>query len=209
MIGSLSLSGAPTPGALLGTRGSMELINSINNASGMNAYFGSNSDPFKTGYNMFMQSVVYPIRVVGTQVQQTAKKLFETDYIKNIDTIEKLEEGIPPSMYDAIGLYEPIRELASQNRIDCFGFTNPYLKEAEDYWGRLISNGSTDVDETTLIKENGQSYIELKYEFNGSDPDYTIEELEAIQSTRNFISEFLQDEELKKYDFTNYPNLRG
>ena len=207
MIRTISLTSAPTPGALLGTVGSRELINSINSASGASAYFGSLEDPFKTSYQSFMTNVIQPIREVTYQLREVAQELFHKtrDEVRRIDTLNELEKGIPPCMYDVYALYEPINKLALQGRVDVWGIDPTYLKEREDYWGRLISNGTAEIS----TEKRDEYNFTVEWVEESTDPYWTIEMLEDIEASREYVDKFYENEKTKMYDITSYPDLKG
>ena len=98
-------------GSLLGTNGSQELLRQINQRSGAGSFFGSMSDPFRTQFHNFMQTIVEPIRATGEVLASTVDTLLKPDKFRPIDSLAQLKKGIPPCMREGIVYYEPIRQL--------------------------------------------------------------------------------------------------
>lgn len=195
----------PTPADLLGTTGTRETIELINREIGGGGYFGSEADPFRTGYKTFMTQVIEPIRNAAFYVAATAKKLMDPDQIKPIVTMDDLER-IPPSMHLPILTYQPVRSLLKAGRIDGFGYTIDQLPE-EDVYGRLINNGTTSlhIDDYRDHKEELIEYT-LEWEWASDDPDLSFDEMDYIADTRAFLDYVLEHTDV---DPTDAPSLRG
>ena len=192
-------------GALLGTSGRSELIQEINSHCGGGSFFGSEMDPYRDSYNVFMQTIVEPIRQARTGLQQVSSSLNKVDQYRSITNLEELERGIPPCMRMGILTYAPIRKQLEEERIDGFGIKAEDLPD-EDVYGRLISNGQVEIHSSTLDKDGK---IDVKWEFSTDDPEITRDELDMLEDTRTFIDKFMSDEDTKYLDFTDYPNLHS
>ena len=190
-------------GAILGTSGSADLIANINQRCGGGSFFGSDVDPFKTGFTNFMQTVVQPVQVIDQKLKTTAKKLFDPDQWRAIDSLKELEKGIPPCMHLPILYYEPIRKMHDEERIDGFGINARTLQE-EDPYKDLIESGRFEIH-SSMCDKNGD--IGVHWRFSTVDPELTPEQIVQLDTTRQFIDRFLNDEQTKVMDFTDYPNL--
>ena len=199
---TLTLSGIPSAGALLGTGVSADILTRINQNIGTNqSFFGSVHDMFSTGRQMFVDNIITPIRNIATQLKHTAARLVQQDKIMPI-LVESDFEYIPPSMMMPILLFEPVRELHKQGRVDGFGFDPDNLPE-EDVYGRLIDNGT--VEDIWSASDKDGKY-QLTWVFDSDDPVLSFDELDYIADTRMAILDLLKN---TNYDPTNYPQSRG
>lgn len=193
-------------GAILGTSGSAALIDNINQQyGGSGSFFGSAADPFRTGFQNFMMTVVQPIRETQHILHQTASKLFRKDEIRVINSLEELAAGIPPSMHAPLLYYPPIRQMLLDGRIDGFGVPEETMVE-EDVYGRLISNHMVTFTSADIADDNTVLFSSTT---RSTDPELTPEQIEAIEVTRWFADAFITGETTKHMDFTDYPNLHG
>lgn len=194
----IRLDAVPTPGALLGTSGSAELIANINSRLGLvSDYFGSVHDVFSRGRQAFVRNIVEPIRQVGLQVRQAANKFVKNDvYIPLVDR-KDFEEYIPPCMQMPILMHEPVRRLHEQGRISGFGIAPEALPE-EDAYGRLINNGVVE-DLASAMDKNGE--FTVYWEYDTMDPDLSHQDLDYIEQTRDAITAMLGGSD--RWDPTN------
>lgn len=202
MLQPIYLNAVPSPGSLLGTEGTADIIRSINLNMGMDhGFFGSVNDVFQAGRQAFVQNIIEPIRRVTTQLKNTAAKLLRNDVIVPLVTIEDFHY-VPPKMHMPILMYEPVRALHAEGRIDGFGYNAEDLP-TEDVYGRLISNGRVD-DVRAAMDKTGT--FEVHYCFDSMDPELSFEELDYIDTTRQAIDELLANTSV---DPTNAPMTRG
>lgn len=190
--------------SLLGVRGRQEVLQEINQNTG-GSYFGSADNPFRTGFQNFMRSVVEPIRNTGFAIANVVGNIFKEDKIVPIRNIEDLKKGIPPSMWLPIVYYEPVREMLDDGIISGFGI-DPDKLVKDDPYDHICKSGVVEINDDTL-NENGEFWLEFTE--NSDDPELTVEEKLAITATRRFIDEFFADEVTKYMDITDYPNLHG
>lgn len=194
-------------GAMLGTSGSSELIKTINHYTGGDTYYGSTGDPFRNNYMHFMQNIVQPVRDTQLKLQAAKMTIEQVDEYRAIESIEDLEQGIPPCMYDGIITFQPIRELALAGKIEAFGI-DVAVGSLEDPYGRLINNGTV-----MLVPENidKDSMVEIVHEWRSTDPDINIDQLDLLERTRLYLEEFLINEKTCHIDPTSVPygELRG
>lgn len=194
-------------GNLLGSAGAPELMKKISTMAGYGSnHFGTMSDPFRDHFQNFMSVVVEPIRQVQIQLQQAGVTVQREDKIRSITTVEQLQDGVPPCMIKAILTFPPIRKLAEDGRIDAWGIDVSTFPE-EDEYGRLIANGTVELIPANIV--DGE--VTLTYEWCSLDPVVTLDELDDISDTREFLEQFLEDEDTKHLDPTAVPygQLRG
>lgn len=190
--------------SLLGVRGHQEVLQNINQNAG-GSYYGSQSDPFRQGFQNFMTRVVEPIRNAGNMIYNAVNNFIIKDEIRPITNVKQLSRGIPPKMQLPIIYYEPVRQMLDDGAIDGFGI-DPSRLVKEDPYKDMCESGIYDVNIDT-IDNNGNYTVE--HVRNSWDPDLTPDEVMDITLTREFISKFLEDEVTKYLDPTNYPALHG
>lgn len=190
-------------GAILGTSGQQDLINNINARCGGGSFFGSMADPFRTGFQSFMNTVIEPIRQVRQTLEQTASKLANPDRFRPITSMEDLQQGIPPCMHLGIVYYKPIRQMLEEERIDGFGIDPSTLMD-EDPYESVINSGRVMIH-SSLLGPNGEYTV--TWTEKSIDPEISFEEKMALDLTRQYIDEFRMSEETKHLDFTSYPDL--
>lgn len=190
--------------SLLGVRGHQEVLQHINQNAG-GSYYGSESDPFRQGFQTFMNQVVEPIRQASVKISNVINNFVIKDEIKCIDNVKILAKGIPPKMQLPIIYYEPVRTMLDDGAIDGFGI-DPSKLAKDDPYADMCKSGVVDITTDTV---NDKGEYEVEFIWNSDDPDLTPEEIMNITLTREFIDKFLKDETTKYLDPTNYPELHG
>lgn len=190
--------------SLLGVRGYQEVLQSINQTSG-GSYYGSESDPYREGFQNFITNVVEPVRQAGMAIYNTARELIIRDEIRCINSVAELKKGIPPKMQLPIVYYEPIRTMLDDGDIDGFGI-DPSKLAKDDPYKELCEAGTVSFTAEELPDDG--SYVQ-EVVWDSTWPDLTPEEAMNLQMTREFIDTFLKDEVTKYLDPTNYPHLHG
>jgi hypothetical protein len=190
-------------GALLGTTGSNELIAKINRQSGNGTYFGSQLDPLRTGFQMFMTKIIEPARATSIKLFDAARQLVNHDVYKKIDSLAKLKEGMPPCMRLGVIYYPPIRRMLEEERITGYGI-NPLCLQDGDPYGAVLQSGVVDVH-SKLVGKDGS--FEVEWNYSSIDPEMTIEEMECLQATRDYFDKFNADENTAHLDFTDPTQL--
>ena len=191
----MELSAAMPIGSLYGQSGMQDILQSVNSRlnGGASVMFGEDN-PMLNTFRDFKVAVLDKIEE-GRQLLKRGLGVITgqvTDVMIPI-TSEEILQNIPECMYIPILTYEPVRKLFEAGRIQGYGLTPadlPYMER--DMWGRLISNGKADI----VPGEKPPEYLE--YHFNSYDPDYEIEDLTAIDESRQFIDRWLKDEMCKK-----------
>ena len=105
-----------------------------------------------------------------------------------LDTIDDLFT-IPPCMEEMIALYAPVRKLAEQGRIRCFGMNLEDLPP-NDFYGRITDNFSCD-DVGASLDENDT--YQWKAECYSDDTNLSGEQQLMIWKTRRVIDRILRD----------------
>lgn len=183
------LDGVPSLGSLLGTSGRKQIIDNLNINMGTNhEYFGSVHDIFAKGRQAFVQNVVDPIRRNAAKISQAVVKYTRPDVIMEL-TKEKDFEYIPPCMEMSILLYPPVYELFKQGRVEGFGY-HPEQVSSNDYYGRLINNGTYN-DDVTPLDDDGD--FTVTYEYHDSDPELSEAELNMIENTREAVKRIIDN----------------
>ena len=193
----------PNLGSFLGNKGGQRLVDELNfrlSANGGGTVFAQNSSSsINERMQMFISNVIEPERVATEQFMEVIGNTF-IDAIRPIVSVEDLEQGIPLSMHEAIVTFEPIKTLLTAEEVYGFGYRAVDLPK-EDRIGRLINNGMVDLSEPP--PEGG---YEMVWEWDLDDPDLTLDELDHIERTRNWMDKFIKQ---TKFDPTSYPDERG
>lgn len=193
----------PNLGSFLGNKGGQRLVEELNfrlSANGGGTVFAQNSSSsIQERMNMFLTNVIEPERLDTEHFMEVIGNTF-IDAIRPIVSVEDLEQGIPLSMHESIITYAPVKTLLEAEEIYGFGYRIQDLPK-EDRIGRLISNGVVDLSEP----EPEGGYV-MTWEWDLDDPDLSLEELNHIERTRNWMREFIEQ---TKFDPTSYPDERG
>ena len=198
---AITVSDIPTPGALMGTTGSAQLIQSINESFGASSFFGSAKDIYASVSNAFVENVVRPIQEMGHTLKHMSRTLMNPDEYRPLLTLEEMRYT-PPCMQLPIVMYAPVRKLLEQGRISGYGYDPDNLPE-EDVFGRLCSNGLV---EDILEACGDNDACDLFYEWHDDDPDLTLDEIAAIQETRAAVDYILES---TLFDPTDPTSERG
>lgn len=192
----------------MGSTGMQDVIDHMNsrwNTQGSGVIFGEGvfGDRYRAFTDLVSSRQSNTIRMVEKAIQSvTCPDMFQ--YISCVEDLER----VPPCMYVPLLTHAPMRKLLEEGRISGWGVNIGELPE-EDICGRLINNGRIDTadEEWRKDKERGVSYI-----FKSDDPDYTIEQLNMIETSRAFIDSYLE-EQLgpggDNLDPTDLPNVMG
>jgi hypothetical protein len=190
------LSSIPSLGSLFGTSASSDLINQINSSLPTQGVFGSSLDPFKAHYENFLTNIVNPILATHDQIQQlqVISITSEEDKIISIYNLDQLQFHCPSMMRLPILMYPPVMQLYEENKLTAWNLDIPKEVREHDIYGEAIKNCVADLDwneEEGLI---GYTYWESTY------PDITLDELEDIQETRDFIDQILEETDFDPTD---------
>jgi hypothetical protein len=199
------LTSIPSLGSLFGTSASPELINQINASLPTQGVFGTALDPFKVHYENFKQQIINPILATHEQIQslKTMTTEVQEDKIVSIYNVDQLEFQCPKAMHMPILLHTPIRQLYEQGKISGWGYdisslSNIDSKEiAPDIYGEMLKSCVADMDYEKDQGLVGYSYWDSTY------PDLTLDELEDIQETREFLDDLLEYSDIDPTDPSN------
>lgn len=185
-------------GMLMGDQGSTRTIQAINDMYGVNA--GTvYSEAGSQHYLMVQQSID---NIVSKLI--TANDLLRTvsDFKQILDREQLCY--VPEPMQLPILTMPEIRELHQQGKLYGFGVPADAVPD-EDVYGRMINSGRVSI----VGYDDNPEEIYRTFEWNSSDPELSLAELENIRATREFISEMLQTQREAggdQLDPTDYPN---
>lgn len=194
-------------GVFTGSTGMRDVLEHMNATwrNGANVIFGEGI--FGDRYRAFKELVTDRQREIIRTVEKTVQAVTCPDKIVAIESREDLEH-VPPAMYIPILTYAPVRKLYDEGMIRGWNVSPEELPE-EDVVGRMINNGRFRSDDEEWMKDPESG---VKYTFKTGDPDYTREELNQIETTREFIDRYLEEElgpKGSKLDLTDLPNQMG
>ena len=204
MMPFLSLSELPSVSAVFGARGKADLLNQISKDWGDGGTrFGQPGDLFLNNHLSFLQGLVEVYNKTADVVTAAFSAFTNRDKIHAITDLEQLGV-VPATMWMPILTMPKLRVLLEAGEIHGFG-VEPHELPKEDETGRLIRNGST-------VIHPGKPQ-QLVWVWKGTDPKYTVDEIEQLQETRQFIDSFLESQMRKpvgqRQDPTDYPRLQG
>lgn len=173
-----SASRMPSLGMLIGSRASSDVFDSVN-SFGHKSFFGSDFDHIS---QEFFNRHVRPMDQLTIEISNTVNMILNPDQFRILDTMEALQ-STPPCMEMSILLYEPVRKLFEQGRVEGYGY-NPDTLPDEDVYGRLIDNFTCE-DVAEASDEEG--YYTLTGTLYSTDPDLDDDSLYAIRRSREYI----------------------
>lgn len=173
--------------------------------NGANVIFGEGV--FGDRYRAFKELVSDRQRDMIQAVEKTIQAVRCPDKIIAIESQDDLAH-VPASMYIPILTYAPVRKLFEDGMIRGWGVGYAELPD-EDVVGRMINDGRFRSDDEEWMKDPEAG---VKFTFKTGDPDYTREELNKIETSREFIDTWLE-EQLgpggDHLDMTDLPNPMG
>lgn len=199
--GAISIGDIPSPGALLGTSGSANLIQSINESLGAASFFGSARDAYSTVSNAFIENVVNPIRNMSQEITHLSRKLLNPDAFRALETRDDFTYT-PPCMFLPIVMYAPMRKLLEQGRIGGYGFDPENFPDVDPYEHIVESGTINDVLEAC----GDESACDLTWTWYSDDPELSIDEIDHIYDTRRAIDVILAED---AWDPTDPASERG
>lgn len=178
----------PSLGTLLGSSGRKAIIDRINRETGSTGgvLFGSADDPYAHQYSSFMNTV-------QAVVDNTSEMLLDsTDFIMDQDRLIPIVSDrdlhrVPVVMQQHILTMPSIRQYVEREEIHAWGWSEEDLPQ-EDVAGRLISNG--------YVEQNyaGEFPETMNYHWIDTDPDFSPEQLEIIDQSRQFVDAYITDQ---------------
>lgn len=185
---AVTVTDIPSPGALMGTTGSAQLVQSINEQFGGAGFFGSVNDAYTSVTNAFIRNIVRPMQAMEQSLQHLSRTLFNPDEIRALVTMEDYKY-IPPCMQLPIVMYTPVRKLLEQGRVSGFGYDVENLPD-ENPFERIVNNGYCE-DILEAATAAGSDYISLEWEWRDDDPDLSIDEIENVAATFEYVDYIL------------------
>lgn len=184
----LEMPSAMPLGFYLGQSGSQAVLDELN-ASWRNSGTGVifEQDSFGDKFKAFSSFVTSQTQAISDTVKKAVEAVSCPNKIQEIVCEEDLR-NIPACMYVPILTMPEIRPLFEGGQINGFGLDISDLPD-EDVYGRLINNGKIDTGDPNYDRESPMSW-----EWKSTDPLLTIEELEKIETSRAYISTFLEEQ---------------
>ena len=179
----------PSVGSIIGSTMSNDALRGFNSKYGGGTMFGNVGDPEAQRYQAFINLVVTPSIYTTNQIMLNGLQLSEDNNIIPIINTEALMH-IPACMHIPILTYEPIRKKLEDGVIYGFGYEPDQLPE-EDIVGRLINNGRVIFNDNTKVWKDPTEFV---WEFKDTDPIYSEDELDILETSREFIAEMLRNE---------------
>lgn len=189
----------------------MAIVHPITHVSGTNsipisAYVGAsfsdqsfgntwqNDDVFFNGRfaeeeRQFEERFIKPLDDMANDIMLTRKRMDERlDVWRALETKDDLM-ATPVCMEEMIAVYEPVRKLAEQGRIRCFGLDVDTLPR-NDFYGRITENFSCD-DVGAALDEHER--YKWKATCFSDDPALSAEQQHMIWKSRRTIDRILRD----------------
>lgn len=193
-------------GALVSSQEDMrEVIDHMNStwrSTGAGVIFGEGA--FGDRYRAFQELVTGREQSVIEAVAKTITAVTCPDKFMVIDSQEALEH-VPQCMQIPILSYAPVRKLFEDGAIKGWDIPWTDLPE-EDVYARMIEYGRFHSDDEKWMKDLDKGVV---FGFRSGDPDLTREQLNMIESSREFIDSWLE-EQLgpggEHLDMTDLPN---
>lgn len=186
-----------------GCQAVLEELNASWRNSGSGVIFSN--DTFSNRFKEFSSMIGKQITEVKDTVLRAVEAVCCPNKIQELTCAEDLQ-NIPACMHIPILTMPEIRPLFEAGRLNGWGVTADQLPE-EDVVGRLIKNGRFDTGDPDYDPE-----APVRWTFVSDDPDYTREELDKIETSREFISTWLEEqmgEGGDELDITDLPNRMG
>lgn len=206
VLSLITLPSAIPMGAFLGQCGSQAVLDDLN-ASWRNSGSGVifSQDTFSQKFQAFSSMIGQQIADIKNTVLRSVEAVCCPNKFQEITCQDDLHH-VPACMFIPILTAPDVRPLFEAGRLDGWGVTAEQLPE-EDVYGRLIKNGrfctgDDDYDRNGLIS----------WTYESGDPDLTREELDKIETSREWISTFLEEqmgEGGDEMDITDIPNRMG
>lgn len=171
---------------MLGTTASDQLLAEINGSYGGNAFFAQARGLFAEVANAFQTNIVQPLRQAALSVMDQQIAFTAPNIVRPLTTFDDLLTT-PEVMQLPLLLMPELRHLLEQGRIDGYGYLPENLPK-EDAYGRLIGNGLIE-DAGAMMNETGK--LTFIYEWWSDDPQLDPVQLDAIETSRRYITTLL------------------
>lgn len=162
-------------------------MNSTWRSTGAGVIFGEGA--FGERYRAFQELVTGREQAVVDAVARTVAAVTCPDKFIVIDSQEALEH-VPQCMQIPILSYAPVRKLFEDGAIKGWDIPWTDLPE-EDVYARMIEYGRFHSDNEEWMKDKDKGVV---FGFRTGDPNLTREQLNMIESSREFIDEWLEEQ---------------
>ena len=189
MVRVANVPGSITLGAICGTTGHQAVLDNLNKHWTNGAtVFGSANDHTGAAYNKFRQYVQENIVAPTMDVNLLSAITVAVGETMAVTSSRALY-SIPETMYTGI-LTEPyIRTMLEDGNIAGWGIAPEALPE-EDVVGRMINNCTIDSTDPDFMEDD----YYLEYNYDSTDPLYTDEDLYNFEVSREFITDYIEDQ---------------
>lgn len=207
VLSLIQLPSAIPMGLMLGQSGGQAVLNDLN-ASWRNSGSGVifSQDAFSQRFQAFSSMIGQQIAEIQDTVLRSVEAVCCPNKFQEITCMDDLRH-VPACMFLPILTAPDVRPLFEAGRLDGWGISASQLPE-EDVYGRLINNGRFSSDDPKIHDPD----FCVSWTFESGDPELTREELDKIETSRAFISTFLEEqmgEGGEELDITDIPNRMG
>lgn len=207
VLSLITLPQAIPMGVYTGQAGAQAVLEDLNASwrnCGTGVIFGQ--DSFGEKFKAFSSMIGQQITEIKNTVLRSVEAVCCPNKFQEITCKEDLYH-IPACMFIPILTAPDVRPLFEAGRLDGFGVTADQLPE-EDVYGRLINNGRFTSDDPKIHDPD----FCISWTFKSGDPDLTRDQLDCIETSREFISTFIEEqmgEGGDEMDITDMPNRMG
>ena len=193
-------------GCITGQYGAQAVLDELNATwrnNGSGVIFGE--DTFGQKFKEFSSMIASQTKLIADSVLKAVEAVTCPNKIQAIESEDDLK-NVPPCMFIPILTMPEVRPLFEGGQLSGWD-VDPAQLPSEDVVGRLLNNGRIDTGAEDYDRDSPMSWT-----FKTGDPDYTVEELRKIRTTRNFISAFLEEQMGPggdQKDITDIPNRMG
>lgn len=193
-----------SPGSFLGSTASQSLIQDINLMGGGQIYFGSANDPFKESHQMFLNNIIQKLDEVDREIVAADAVIKLQDIMKPIVSVDDINRGIPPCMYQPILSFDPIRTLHRNGLIQ--GFNIPSEEVEFDVFGNMLPHHEFIIDPDKTNGVVSTEYLDIEPDTDEY-REMKDDAIDIVTRTREFLTSFLRGEYTKRLDPTSIPGL--
>ena len=208
VLSMIQLPSAIPLGVFTGQCGCQAVLDDLNaswKSSGCGVIFGG-QDAFAEKFKAFSSMIGQQITEIKDTVLRSVEAVCCPNKFQEITCKDDLYH-VPACMFIPILTAPEVRPLFEAGRLDGWGITADQLPE-EDVYGRLIKNGRFTSDDPRIHDPD----FCVSWTFETGDPDLTRDQLDKIETSREFISTFLEEqmgEGGDEMDITDMPNRMG
>ncbi len=184
----------PDVGTLMNGRVDKPILEEINSVWNNNCpvLFGTDKDPFRDANMTFLRTVTNPYLQTYNYLSTADAALQPAPMFFPIET---LRQPIPACMWIPIITEPTLRAAFDSSKIYGFGLDSRELP-SEDVVGRLINNGRLTSEEINAIPAHETAWF--TWNWKSQDPNYSFDELDVLDQSRNFVRDVYLASILKK-----------